>query len=167
MRLSKIATCWLLFFVLLGPGAMAAEKPSRNILGLRLGMSEKQAHERLKEIGTYVRKETQKQEVWSVKDPSYSNILIGLAPDGKLRYVTAVAREDKEAKRVPYSEIGDLGKARQAGDAKIKVYNYQWHLDAAEGQPETLVIAIGRDPEHLSTWSLKRLGEGARAEEED
>jgi hypothetical protein len=147
--------------------ATAAEKPDRQILGLRLGMNREQAHTRLKEIGQFVRNESQKQEVWTVRDPNYSHLLIGLAKDDKLRYVTAVAREDKEAKPVPYQSIGDLKEARVAGDPKIQVYNYQWHLPAEKGEPETLIIAIGRDPDKLSTYSLKRLGAAAEAGEND
>ncbi len=130
-------------------------------------MTEEQARGRLKEIGTFVRKEAGEQEVWKVSDPSFSHILIGFATDGKLRYVTAVARKDKDAKRIPYQSIGDLELAKQAGDPKMKVYNYQWNLPAEKDNPETLVIALGRDPENLSTLSLKRLGAGAEAKEKD
>jgi hypothetical protein len=83
-----------------------------------------------------------------------------------LRYITAVAREDKEAKRVPYREVGNLAEARQAGDPKIRNFNYEWELPAGKGQPVTTVIAIGRDPKFLSTVSLKRNGQ-VRREEED
>ena len=148
-------------------GQTAEEKPARQILGLRLSMNEEQAHARLKEIGSFVRKEEKEQEVWKIKDASFSHILIGFAADRKLRYVTAVARKDKEAKPVTYESIGDLTKAKQAGDPKIKVYNYQRNLPAVKDEPETLLIVMGRDPEHLSTWSLKRLGAGAKAEEND
>ncbi len=167
MKLANAVPVFLLFFLGLSTGAMAGERPDRQILGVRLGMNEGEVHTRLKEIGQFVRNEAGEQEVWKVKDSSFSHLLIGFAKDGNLRYVTAVAREDKEAKRVSYASIGDLAKARQAGDPKIKLYNYQWHLPPAKDEPETLVIAIGRDPDSLSTWSLKRLGPGAEAKEND
>jgi hypothetical protein len=143
----------------------AAQKPARQILGIRLSMTKQQVHARLKEIGKFVRDVSLKQEVWTVRDPSFSNILIGFTKDDQLRYVSAIAREDKEAKGIPYAKIGDLKTAKGAGDPKIKVYNYQWHLPAENGEPETLVIALGREPVNLSTYSLKRLGD--RAGEED
>ncbi len=163
---NRFALVSLLFFSGLAIAA-AGEMPARQILGVRLGMNEDQAHDQLKKIGTFVRAESLKQEVWKVNDPSYSNILIGFAKDGKLRYVTGVAREDKESKPVPYASVGDLKKAESKGDAKVRVYNYQWKLEPEKGEPETLVLAIGREPEKLSTLSLKRLGEGARAEDDD
>lgn len=147
--------------------SVAAAKPARQILGLRLSMKTADAHARLKAIGTFVRSVEGAQEVWKVHDSSYANILVGFNKDGQLRYITAVARTDKDAKPVSYASIGDLAKAKQAGNPKIKLYNYQWHLPADKGQPETLVLAIGRDPTNLSTYSLKRLGEGAAAEDDD
>ncbi len=158
MKNSKFAASLLLLSLVLTAGALAEDKPARQIFGLRLGMKAAEAHERLKAIAHFVRNEPDNQEVWTVRDPSFSHILIGLADDGELRYVTVLARKDKEAKRVSYASIGDLGKARQAGNAATKFYNYQWMLPAANGEPATLVIALGRDPEHLNMHSLKRLG---------
>ena len=146
---------------------MRAEgEPAREILGIRLSMNEEQVHARLKEIGTFVRAEPPRQEVWKVRDSSFSHVLIGFAKDTKLHYVTSVAREDREAKAVPYASIGDLKKADQKGDAKVSLYNYEWKLAAEKGEPETLVIALGRDGKHLSSLSLKRLGEGTSAKED-
>ena len=167
MKTPRLVSILFLFLSLGMLGSISAETLARQILGVRLSMSEEEAHTRLREIGSMVREESLSQEVWKVRDPNYANILIGYAKDGKLRYVTAVARTDKEGERVAYSAIGDLKKAKQAGDSKIKVYNYQWHLPAEKAEPETMVFAIGRDPEHLDTYSLKRLGEGAKAEDND
>ncbi len=155
---------FLLLFHVVSAGALAGDKPTREILGLRLGMNEAEAHARLTEIGQFVRNEVQEQEVWTVRDPGFSHLLIGFAKDGKLRYVTAVARKDAEARRVPYGSIGDLVRARQAGDPKINLYNYEWSLPADKGEPETLVIALGRDAQYLDMYSLKRLGAGAAGE---
>ncbi|MGI8436810.1 MAG: hypothetical protein ACR2NX_07890 [Chthoniobacterales bacterium] len=165
---SSMSLAVIALLVVAEPSQAGPQQPARDILGLRLSMTEKQAHARLQELGALVRKEGMNQEVWKVNaNPSYSNILIGVTKDERLRYVTAVAREDKEAQRVPYSSIGDLKVAKQAGDAKIKVFNYQWTLPEGKGEPETLVLAIGRDSENLSMLSLKRLGAGAEAQDED
>lgn len=40
--------------------------------------------------------------------------------------------------------IGNLKRARQAGDPKIKNFNYEWNLPAEKGAPATLVNARGR-----------------------
>ncbi len=167
MRKSIPVSLGLLLACAFAGSTAAGTKPARQILGLRLSMKTEEAHARLKAIGSFVRPVEGKQEVWKVRDPSYANILIGFNKDGELRYITAVARTDKETKPVPYASIGDLTKAKQAGDPKIKLYNYQWQLPVGKGQPKTLVLAIGRDPTHLSTYSLKRLGEGAAAEDGD
>ncbi len=34
-----------------------------------------------------------------------------------MRFITAVAREDKEAKRLAYSSVGNVEQARQAGES--------------------------------------------------
>lgn len=144
-----------------------AQTPARQILGFRLRMPEQEVHERLKAIGTLVRKEEKRQEAWQIRDQAFSHLIVGFNKDGKLRYVTAVAREDKEAKRLSYNQIGDLKKARQAGDPKINNFNYQWDLAADHDEPHMLVIAIGRDPQLLTTYTLKSLEEQVSAEDND
>ena len=157
----------LMFGVLaLGNGALA-QVPERQILKIQLGMTEEKVHERLKALGTLVRTEEKRQEAWQIRDPKFSHLIVGFNKDKKLRYVTAVARQDKDAKRVPYDEIGDLKKARQAGDPKVSNFNYEWELPADKTNPRMLVIAIGRDPKLLSTYTLKSLEENRAAEEDD
>jgi hypothetical protein len=120
-------------------------------------------HKRLNEIGTFVRAERKGQEIWQIRDPSFSHLIVAFAKDGKLRFVTAVAREDPEAKRVAYEEIGNLDKARQAGDPSIKNFNYEWALPSQDGNPHLLVNARGRDPAFLTTHSLKKVDDAPAA----
>ena len=168
MNRTKSSIWASLVFVILGLGNGAlAQIPERQILGIQLGMAEAKVHERLKAIGTLVRKEEKRQEAWQIRDPSFSHLIVGFNKDEKLRYVTAVAREDKDAKRVSYDHIGDLKQARQAGDPKVNNFNYQWDLPAARDNPHMLVMAIGRDPKLLKTYTLKSLEEKLSAEEED
>jgi len=148
------------------PAAISAQELARQILGLSLDLTKEQAQQRLKEIGTFVREEANQQEVWTVRDPSFSHLIVGFREDKKLRFVTAVAREDKEAKRVEYSQIGNLKEALQAGDPKINNFAYGWNLPAKEPNPPTLVIARGRDPKFLSTYSLKNLDLDSAAEKD-
>jgi hypothetical protein len=134
-----------------------AAELSRDILGLRLNMTKEAATKRLREIGTFVREERKQQEIWQVRHKSFSHIIIGLGKDGRLRFITAVAREDKDAKRFPYDQVGNLKVAQQMGDPAIKNFHYQWKLPAKGDNPATLVMARGRDPKYLSTYSLKSL----------
>lgn len=135
----------------------SAQRLQRQILGLHLNMTKEAAHKRLQEIGTVIRNEENRQEVWQVRHESFSHLLIGFDKEDKLRYVTAVAREDKKAKRVAYNDIGDVKKAREAGDPKISNFNYQWELPAADGNPHMLVIVAGRAPKFVTTYTLKSL----------
>lgn len=133
--------------------------PKRDILGLHLEMTKEEATNRLNEIGTFERDERKQQTIWQVRDPSFSHVIIGMSKEGKLRYITAVARTDDEAARVPYSSIGDLKQARQTGDAAINNFRFEWSLPALKDQPDAILQALGRNPEFLSTCSLKRSGD--------
>ncbi len=144
-----------------------APELKREILGLHLDMGKAAVQKRLKEIGKFVRDERKRQEVWEVRDERFSHLAVGFDAKETLRYVTAMARTDKEAKRVGYGEIGDVKAARQAGDLAIKNFAYEWSLPAAGGEPAMLVIVRGRDPEFLSTYSLKRVSEAEAKEEKE
>ena len=166
MRLPDIAY-FISLLCVLATSHTWAQEPKRDVLGVHLEMTREEAARRLGEIGTFDREERKQQEVWQVRDPSFSHVMIGMSKEGKLRYVTAIARQDAEAKRVPYSTVGDLSQARQAGDPAISNYRFEWTLPAANDQPAALVVARGRDPEFLSTYSLKRAGERDPAADEE
>ena len=144
--------------ILVSHGSAAGE-PKRDILGMHLEMTQEEATKRLNQIGSLEREERKQQAVWQVRDASFSHLIIGMTKEGKLRYVTAVAREDNEAKRLPYSSVGELKQARQAGDPAINNFIFEWSLPARKDQPAAIAVARGRDPEFLSTYSLKRTGE--------
>ena len=135
----------------------SAQEVQREILGIHLKLAKADVHKRLNELGSFVRNERKGQEIWQVRDPSFSHLIVAFGKEGKLRFVTAVAREDADAKRVSYGEIGNLEKARQAGDPSIKNFNYEWDLPSQNGNPRTLVIARGCDPTFLTTYSLKKV----------
>lgn len=137
----------------------SAGEVQRQILGISFKLAKDAVHKRLNEIGTFGRAERKGQEIWQIRDPSFSHLIVAFGKDGSLRFVTAIAREDGEAKRVPYEEIGNLDKARQAGDPSIKNFNYEWDLPAQNESPRILVNARGRDPTFLATYSLKKVDE--------
>jgi hypothetical protein len=149
-----IVILWFLAAGALPKASAEAHELPRTILGIQLNITKDEAHKRLEKIGNFVREE-EHQEVWQVRDESFSHLIVGFDKDEKVRYVTAVAREDKGAKRVEYEKIGDLKKARQAGDPKVKNFNYQWDVPATKEQSHMLVLAAGRDPKFLTTFSLK------------
>ena len=157
--MKKIFAAGALLALSLLPSLAADVEPKRDILGVHLEMTKEEAAKRLAEIGTFERDERKQQVIWQVRDPSFSHVIIGLSKEGRLRYVTAVARTDTEATRVPYGSIGELKSARQTGDPAINNFRYEWSLPALKDQPEAVVQALGRDPEFLSTYSLKRIGE--------
>jgi hypothetical protein len=135
----------------------SAQEVQREIRGIHLQLAREDVHKQLGEIGSLVRHERKGQEIWQVRDESFSHLIVAFGKNGKLRFVTAVAREDKEAKRVPYGEIGDLEKARQAGDPRLNNFNYEWDIPSSHLGPRALVNARGRDPTFLTTYSLKTI----------
>jgi hypothetical protein len=139
--------------------ASSAERElKRDILGIHLAMPKDAVQKRLEEIGKFVRDERKRQQIWEVRDSSFSHLIVGYDAKDRLRYVTAVAREDNDAGRVKYADIGDINAARQAGDVAIKNFNYEWTLTPDKNNKAGLVIARGRDPQYLSTYSLKADG---------
>ena len=139
----------------------SAGEVERQILGIHFKLAKDDVHKRLNEIGTFLRAERKGQEIWQIRDPSFSHLIVAFGKDGTLRFVTAVAREDAAAKRVPYGEMGNLEKARQAGDPGIKNFNYEWDLPSQNGNPHLLVNARGRDPAFLTTHSLKKVDDAS------
>lgn len=156
-RVNKFLLACLVSMAWTTAGASAGEEVQRQILGIHFKLAKDDVHKRLNEIGSFVRAERKGQEIWQVRDPSFSHLIVAFGKDGKLRFVTAVAREGAETKRVPYGDIGNLDKARQAGDPSIKNFNYEWDLPSQDGSPRILVNARGRDPAFLTTCSLKRV----------
>jgi len=104
-----------------------------------------------------VRDERKRQEIWEVEDESFSHLIVGFNGKDFVRFITAVARQHNEVKRVAHTAIGGVANAHQAGGPAIKNFTYEWRLAPQKGSGESLLITRGRDPEYLSTYSLKRL----------
>lgn len=118
-----------------------------DILGIRLDMSRDSVRSVLAAVGTFEREERKRQEVWTVRDPRFSSLLIGYDPDWTVRYVTAIA--NTAGAPITYSDVLEVSAAerRSAGDT----YTYTWKT----GTPPHYVIAIG-GPERISYLSLKK-----------
>ena len=154
----KLATLCLLSLLLtagMGVATGRETRPRRDIVGLRLDMTKEAAHSLLQKIGTLQREERKRQEVWEVRDPYFSHVIVGFDKQSRIRFVTAVAREGGQ--RMRYADVANLKKARQEGDVSANNYNYVWELSARGKETKGLVIARGHDPLYLSTYSIKRL----------
>jgi hypothetical protein len=154
----RTASRLLVFFVLLWSGASvcAAEgEPKPEVFGIRLNMSEDEARARLKQIGTQKEEENEREgehEVWLLRDKQYAYLVVAFDREHKVRYIIASARKGV---RVPYSELGDLKKARQATDGKA--YSYTWTIKAQGEREGYGLIARGSDPKYLTSYTLYRI----------
>lgn len=155
--MKKIATLCLLSLLFAAGVSAAARSPRRDIMGIRINMSKKAAHNVLQKIGQLQREERKRQEIWEVRDDYFTHIIVGFDTEMRVRFVTAVARE--EGQRMRYSDVADISKARQAGNVTVNNYHYVWELAAQGKNPKCTVAARGRDPQFLKTYSIKRADE--------
>ena len=134
-------------------GSAFAKDPAPEILGIRLGMSEQDARGRLKKLGSLEKEARKRQEVWALTHPRISHLIIGFDPELYVRYVTAIARGS--GPHINYSELAEVKAAQQA----INQGNFKFtrEIRAKKGQPAYVVIAHGRDPQYLETYSVKKL----------
>lgn len=149
-----IALCFLLLVFAAGLGAAAAS-PRRDLVGLRVGMTKEAARRHLHKIGTLQREERKRQEVWELRDEYFSHVIVGFDQQARVRFVTAVAREGA-GRRMRYGDVASLETARQEGDVSINNYHFVWELARRGREPRCLVEARGRDPQFLSTYTIKK-----------
>ncbi len=137
---------------------LAAPKNLRSdVLGIRLGMKNTAVYERLNKIGRKERDERKRQEVWILNnDPRFSHVIFGFDPDMKIRYVTALARKDKDARRVRFAEIGDLKRAKEKQTLPNN-YQYIWNIASRRAEPKGIVVVRGTDAQYLASLSIKKI----------
>src|SRR5689334_7240268 len=142
--------------LLLVSGAIAVQaRVKPEIMGVALEMSRDAALARLKSIGQLEKEDRRRQEVWAIKDPRISHLLVGYDADYRVRYVTAIARAD--GPRIRYQEVADLKSARRLNSQGN--YRFTWEIPERRGQFAFVVIAHGRDPNFLDSYSIKKAGE--------
>ncbi len=157
-RVSKLTNAVRVMSLLLATSVLAGAVPAKSrpeIMGVMLGMSRTDARARLSSVGTLDKEQRKRQEVWSVKDPRISHVLVGYDTDFRVRYVTAIARAGGQ--RIRYQEVGDVKSARRTdtqGNVKLT-----WEVSARHGQTGYMIIARGRDAQFLESYSVKRIGE--------
>lgn len=144
-----------LCLLLLGVGVLASAapgKPRPEIMGIVLGMSRDNAQARLKSIGSLEKEDRKRQEVWALKDPRISHLLVGYDADYHVRYVTAIARTNGQ--RIRYQELAEL-KSAQHSVAQGN-HKFTWEVAARRGHEAFLMIARGHDPQYLESYSVKK-----------
>jgi hypothetical protein len=149
----------LLLFLVSCATSGSARMPLSDILGVRLDMRPAAVRKALASIGKLDREERKRQEIWTVRDPRFSSLLIGYDREGGVRYVTAIA--DPAGQPVTYAEVVDIATAehRTAGPN----HTYTW----TGGHPKYSVIVIG-DATRVEYLSLKEgVGELEEDEEEE
>src|ERR1044072_9811422 len=114
----------------------APARPRPEIMGISLEMSHDDARARLKSIGSLEREDRKRQEVWAIKDPRISHLLVGYDADYRVRYVTAIARTD--GPRMRYQEIADLTSAQRVNSQGN--YRFTWEIPERRGQFAFVVL---------------------------
>lgn len=147
----RIATLCLLVAAVVAHAA--AGQPRPEIMGISIGMSRDNAHTRLKALGSLEKETRKRQEVWILKDPRVSHLLVGYDTNFRVRYVTAVARTG--GPRIRYEEFADVKTAQRTNTQGN--YKFTWEVSAQRDQPAYIVIAHGRDPQYLDSYSIKKL----------
>jgi len=150
----KLFLISLLFLFVITSTQAAPAKPSREVFGLRLGMSEESVHKRMRKIATQQKEEREEeeggeQEVWVLKkDSRYNYLLTKFSREHRLILVTVVAHPN----RVRYSDIGETKDATVATDGIN--YSYKWKIAAQGKERAVLLIARGSNAEFLTSYSL-------------
>jgi hypothetical protein len=144
----------LLVLIVVAGSTAAAKGPSREVFGLRLGISEQTAHRRLGKIATQQKEEREEeeggeQEVWILKrDAKFKYLLTRFDRKHRLILITAVA----QPQQVRYADIASLDDATKATDGIN--YSYKWKVEPGKQERPLILIARGSSPEFLTSYSL-------------
>ena len=141
----------MLLFVALAVNA-APVRPRSEIMGVGLDMSRDDAQARLKTFATLEKEDRKRQEVWALKDSRFSHLLVGYDAENRVRYVTAIARAD--GPRMRYQDVADPKGARHTVNQGN--HKFTWEVSARGGHFAYILIARGRDPQYLDSYSVKK-----------
>ena len=130
----------------------APARPRPEIMGISLEMKRDDARARLQSLGSLEKEDRKRQEVWAVKDSRISHLLVGYDADYRVRYVTAIARTD--GPRIRYQEIADLKSAKSSHSSGN--HKFTWEFESHRGKEGFIIIARGRDPKYLDSYSVKK-----------
>ena len=142
----------------------SATEPPRDILGIGIGMTRADVQKRLEEIAFFERSERKNQQVWRLKDdPHYSHLAVGYDANNQIRYITAFA--DKAKTQIPFSDIGNLSKAKK--EIIEQHHTYVWEVPATGASPAYFVNVYGDNPKFLTTCSLSKKSTPNKSEAEE
>jgi len=148
-----LSVCLVLVVSTLASAAAGKLRPE--IMGIALGMSREDAQTRLKSIGSLQKQESKQQEVWALRDARVSHLLVGYDDEFRVRYVTAIAREG--GPRIRYREVANLKSAQRIENQGN--LRFTWEVPARGKQLGYVIIARGRNPQFLDSYSVKRLSD--------
>ena len=153
----------LFFLALLFGSCGRGGERGPEVLGVRLGASRAEAHERLQKLGALEKTESKQQEVWKLAgDAPYTHLIVGYNGEyTATRFVTGVAKEG----RVRYADVIDTGKAQRAQAGGSVTYTLE--VAGGLGRPGYIVKAKGSDPTFLKYYSIKATGGEEEEEEEE
>src|ERR1043165_10205879 len=114
----------LLLLVVAALAGTAQRSVKPEIMGVALEMNREAAQARLKALGQLEKEDGKRQEVWAIKDPRISHLLVGYDDEYRVRYVTALARSG--GPRMRYDEVADL-KAAQRSNYQGN-YRFTWDI---------------------------------------
>ena len=157
--MKKLVKSALLSFVLAASAfasGATVPPPARDILGVKVGMTAEAAHTQLQKIGRFQKTERKRHEVWEVRDPHFSHLIIQFDKAKLVHFVTAVARLDAKREPMRYSDVAELKHAREKGEAAKNNFRYEWGLEAEGKDPKINIVAWGRDPQYLQYYSIER-----------
>ena len=136
-----------LLLTLLASASVAAGAAIHDIAGVQLGMSKDDVRTQLAKTATFERNERRRQEIWTLNaDPRFTSLIVGYSKEGKVRFVTAVAKPNGAAVR--YADVLDLAEAKHKSAGSS--HTYTW----VTGTPAYTIIAIG-GPAKLDYLSLE------------
>jgi hypothetical protein len=147
-RLASLSLLLVIGFLV----SAATARPRPEIMGVSLDMSHDDARARLKSIGSLEKEDRKRQEVWALKDPRISHLLVGYDADYRVRYVTAIARTD--GPRIRYQEIADVKSAQSSNTPGN--HKFTWEVESHGGKAGFIIIARGRDSQFLDSYSVKK-----------
>jgi hypothetical protein len=136
------------------------DRDATQLQGVRLEMTKDQVHKVLGQVADY-KLQDENQEVWVFRsDPNIRSIIVGFAPDNRVRYITAIAKPD--GRPLSCRPLGNIKNAQVAGTAGNLVFTHSWK----EHHEEFVATARGTT-KRLASCSVKKAGAGIENEEEE
>lgn len=156
-RVHEVSVKRFSILVLLFAACASISTPRRDVVGVTVDMSRNAVHEKLGAIGSMVREEGKRQEVWQLRDARFGSAIVGYDDESKVRFITAIAKE-----KIRYADVLDIKAAEHRTDGHNHTYVWKPSEHA-----DYVVRARGSDPDVLTYLTLRRVGGERESEEED